>query len=281
MNYSQILVPFLTLITAQIVIIDISELRFPPKKVFLILLVELIVQLMINIPILIIGGLPLYSKWYVLIIDVPAILTYLYISSRRDMRDLFSILLTFFLQAATTVPSIWIAKIFNSSYLSYNLSRLVMFSFIILIIHFFVRERYIQLQNEITKGWAVYSILPTISSIIFYYEVYRYSKDKNMTRVLIHCSFDLVFMIIVFILFLYVFTQLHEKYLLQEQQKILALQNKVQLEQFERQKEETERMNRYWHDLRHQTAELICLIEKGDTHAALEYLKEQRDVKCK
>jgi hypothetical protein len=277
MDVFKLLVPIITLLTAQIIIIDLSVLRFPPKKLCLILATELVIQLAINIPILIIGGLPLYTKWYILTINSPAIITYLYVSNRRDMRDLFTILITIFISFSITLPSIYIARLFGNSYLWYNISRLLLFSLIFLLLHTFVREKYIMFQNELQKGWAVYSILPAIGTIAFYYEAICYSRDKNMTRALIYCSFDFIIMTIVFALFLYVFTQLHEKHLLQEQQKILALQNKVQLEHFEHQREETEKINRYWHDLRHQTAELIYLIEKGDADIALDYLKKQRD----
>jgi hypothetical protein len=67
----------------------------------------------------------------------------------------------------------------------------------------------------------------------------------------------LLMMAVVFFVFNYVLNQLHDKYLLQGQQRILALQNKAQLEQFERQREAAELSNRRWHDLRHNTRQLI------------------------
>jgi hypothetical protein len=54
------------------------------------------------------------------------------------------------------------------------------------------------------------------------------------------------------------------------------MQNKAQWDQFEQQREAAEKSNRRWHDLRHNTQELIELLEAGNTPMALTYLKEQR-----
>jgi len=64
--------------------------------------------------------------------------------------------------------------------------------------------------------------------------------------------------------------------MMQEQKRILSIQNKAQLDQFVQQKEASEKANRRWHDLHHNTEELIGLLEAGDTDTAITYLKEQR-----
>jgi hypothetical protein len=84
--------------------------------------------------------------------------------------------------------------------------------------------------------------------------------------------------VVVFFVLYYVFKQLHEKHLIQEQQRILVMQNKAQLDQFVQQKEITEIENRRWHDLRHSMQELIDLIEAGKVDTALAYMREQRGV---
>jgi ERCC4-related helicase len=94
---------------------------------------------------------------------------------------------------------------------------------------------------------------------------------------LIYGSIIILAMFAVFLIFLYIFNQLHDKHLLQEQQRILALQNKAQKEMFDLQNMMAEKANRRWHDFRFQTNHLIELLEMGGTQAALEYLKENQE----
>jgi signal transduction histidine kinase len=195
---------------------------------------------------------------------------------------MFTILIAIFINFVISVPSIWISRWISryhgSNYLWYNLSRIVIFAFLFLLLHKFVRKRYILLQDEIEKGWGIYSILPLIGSIALYYEYLQYSRKGDFSDVIIECILAIIIMAVIFIIFYYVFDQLHEKYLVQEQKRILDMQNKAQRSQFEQQREAAEKSNRRWHDLHHNIQELIELLEAGDTQMAITYLIEQRGV---
>lgn len=133
-----------------------------------------------------------------------------------------------------------------------------------------------QIQDEIEKGWVVFCILPLIGVAAINLEFLRFSKNGNFMEVLVVSSIAIIIMVAVFGVFFYIFTQLHENYIIREQKRILSVQNKAQLDQFVQQKEASEKANRRWHDLRHNTEELIGLLETGDTETAITYLKEQR-----
>ncbi len=276
LDFSAILVPVISLMIAQSIVMDLAQFRFNRKKVLIILILELLFQVAINGPILMIGGLALYAKWYVLTINLPAILTFVYITKRRDLRDLFTILTTMFINFIIYLVAIWITHLSKQGYGMYNLTRIVLFSIIFFVLHKFIRKRYMQIQDEIEKGWGIYSMLPLIGSIVVYLEYIRYSVNKDLLEVLVVSTVIIVFMIVLFVVFYYVFMELHDKYLVQEQKRILSMQNKAQRDQFIQQKEAAEKTNRRWHDLRHNTEELIGLLEAGYTDMALAYLKEQR-----
>ncbi len=276
LDFSAILVPVISLVMAQSIIMDLAQFRFNKKKLFIILVIEIFFQVAINGPILVLGGLALYAKWYILTMDVPVILTFFYISKRRDFRDLFTILTTVFINFIIYLVAIWVAHLSKQGYWTYNFTRIILFSIIFFVLHKFIRKRYMQIQDEIEKGWGIYSMLPLIGSIVIYLEYIRYSFNKNIVEVLLVSSVIVVFMIIIFVVFYYVFIELHDKYLVQEQKRILSIQNKAQRDQFISQKEAAEKTNRRWHDLRHNTEELIGLLEAGNTDMALAYLKEQR-----
>lgn len=278
MNYSEIFVPVVTLITAQITVLDLARFRFGWKKLMLILGIEFIAQVSINVPILLFAGLELYGKAYFFAMDLPAFLTFWYISKRRDFRDLYTVLITIFISFCISVPAMGISQYIGKGYTWYNGLRLLIFAIIFVLIHFVIRKHYIRMQDELDKGWLIFCILPCIGSGLLYYQFWIYSKNGNFLSIVMDCWFIIIIMATVFLVFIYIFNQLHEMLMVREQKKLLDLQNKAQLEQFLQQKEATEKSNRRWHDMRHHTHELIELLEAGKTEDALNYLKEQRGI---
>ncbi len=270
-----VLTPVITLVTAQITVLDLSRFR-PMKKKYLILLMQLIFQTIICGAILIHYGLEAYAKFFFIIMDVPALITFYWMSARRDFRDLFTVLITIFISFTISLPSIWVSSSIRGGYLWYNLVRAIFFSIVMLLLHYRVRERYLQIQDEIKQGWGIFCILPFLGILMLSYQYVIYISRGDFFHLTMICFFLLILMIAVFFVFNYVLNQLHGKYLMQEQQRILTMQNKVQQEQFERQREAAEISNRRWHDLRHSTHLLIELIESGNVEQALTYLKEQR-----
>lgn len=276
MDQSAFILPIVTLVTAQITVLDLGRFRFPLKKMLIILGIQLVAQTLVNGAILLFMGYNEYVRWFVLLIDLPAFLVFLYVSKRRDMRDVFTALITIFINILISIPAIWISHLFEGNYYWYSLVRIVLFIFVFLLLHFFIRERYIQLQDALEKGWGIFSIQPAIGLLFLYFQYLQYGINEKSIPMLFNCIIISLLILVVLWILYYVFKQLHEKYLMQEQQRILTMQNKAQLDQFEQQKEMAELTNRRWHDLRHSTQELIELLEAGEVDAAMAYLKQQR-----
>ncbi len=275
MDYSAISVPLITLLISQVLIFDLARFRFSLKKLSLVLTIELIVLVLISSMVLMFGSLAVYAKWYVLIMVVPAFSTFIYVSKRRDARDVFTIVTTIFLNFFISIPAMWFARFHGSRYVSYNLARIVLFALVFVCIHLFFRKYYLLAQEEIDKGWGIFSILPILGSVVLYYSFVRYGQKGSFNEVLYATSATIILMTSVYAVIFYMFQQLHEKYMVQEQQRLLAMQNKAQLDQHILFKEVAEKTNRRWHDLRHTTQMMIELLESGDTNTALRHLKDQ------
>ncbi len=237
---------------------------------------QLAVQALIGGSVLFFLGYDVYSDLFIIIVDLPAFIVFLYVSSRRDMRDVFTTLITIFINITISIPAAWISQLLEGGYGWYNLIRVILFIFVLFVLHFFIRRRYLELQDVLEKGWGIFSIQPAIGLILIYYQYIQYGIEEVSMPMLLNCSMLFVLIFIVFWVLYYVFKQLHEKHLIQEQQRFLAIQNKVQLHQFQQQKEMSEMTNRRWHDLRHSMQELIDMLEAGDMDTAMAYLKEQR-----
>jgi hypothetical protein len=276
MDLSALLMPAITLITAQITVLELALFRYNKRKMIVFLCLEFIVQETVNGSVLLFAGYDAYARWFPLIMDVPAGITFFYLSKRRDFRDLFTIFVTLFISFTISVPSMWISQLLGNSNWWYSLIRIILYTIVLYLIHRFIRKRYIQIQEEIEKGWGMFCILPLIGSAILYVEYQQYSDNGKFSEVAAECFLTIAIMATVFLLFNYVLKQLHEKFIVQEQKQILAIQNKAQRDQFDQQREAAEKTNRRWHDLRHNIQELIELLEAGDVDTALSYLKEQR-----
>lgn len=276
MDLSVIFIPLITLFTAQITALDLGHFRIGTKKLIFVMILELIVQVSVSGYIFLFYDYDLYARWFFITMDLPAFLIFFYFSKRRDFRDLFTLLVTIFLNFAISVPSMFFSQFLNNRYVWYNLFRIIIFSILFYYIHEVVRKRYLLVQEEIEKGWGIFSILPFIGSFALYYKYLQYGKSGNFNNVFAECMVVILILAIVFFIFHYIFDQLHEKYLVQEQKRILSMQNKAQRDQLEQLKETTERTNRRWHDMRHHVQELIELLEKGDSDKTLLYLKELR-----
>ncbi|HWT75969.1 MAG TPA: ATP-binding protein [Mobilitalea sp.] len=276
MDYSAICMPAITLFTAQLTVLDLGEFRYRPKKLFLILAFEFVFQVSVCSSILLSFGFDIYAKCFFIIMDIPAFLTFFYISKRRDLRDLFTIIVTIFLNFSISVPSKELSDMMEEGYSWFNISRVIIFALLFYFLHTQVRDRYKLLQEEIEKGWGIYSILPLLGSGALYYKYYAYSQNGDFSDVFFDCMVIILILAAVFLVINYFFDQLHEKYLIQEQKRILSMQNKAQYDQFEQFKEDAEKTNRRWHDMRHNMQELIELLEAGNTDQALSYLKGQR-----
>ncbi len=269
-------VPIITLLIAQVIAVDLGCLRFHGKKLWLILIVELILQVMLNVSIILIFGLQVYAKFIFVTMDLPAILVFLYISKRRDFSTIYTILCTIYASLSITFTAIWIVDFLDGGYNLYNFIRIILFVLTMFIVHYFIREKYQLIQREMDKGWGMFCILPMICIAVLYYQYYRHGFENKNFMSLLYSSSIILIMMIIFFIFFYVFYQIHERNLLREQQRILALQSKAQWEMFEYQKEATDKANRKWHDFRFHTNNLIELLEEGDVDLALTYLKEQQ-----
>lgn len=278
MDWSIVFMPVITLITAQITALDLGKFRFKTKKLFTIVVLELIVQVVICATILLLFGYDAYVYSFFFCMDLPATITLLFVSKRRDFRDFFTVLITVFISFTISIPSMWLSQLIGGEgyYLRYNIIRIIIFPILFIFLHKSVRKRYIQIQDELDQGWGVFSILPLIACFVMYYQYVIYSRSGDFSDVFVNCIFIILMMLAIFMVFDYVLSQLHEKYLLQEQRRVLAMQNKAQLDQFEQHREDAEKSNRRWHDLRHGIQQLIELLEAGEVKMAIDYLKEQR-----
>lgn len=208
MDLSAFIVPIVTLVTAQITAMELARFRFPLKKMLLILGIQLIAQAIISGSIFLFLGYDEYARWFFIAVDLPAFFVFLYTSKRRDMRDVFTALIIIFINISISIPAIFLSQLLNGGYYWYSLIRIILFAFVFLAIHFFMRKRYLELQDVLEKGWGIFSIQPAIGLIFIYYQYLQYGINEKSMPMLLNCALISLLILVVFWVLYYVFKQL-------------------------------------------------------------------------
>ncbi|PHV69463.1 hypothetical protein CS063_15475 [Sporanaerobium hydrogeniformans] len=160
--------------------------------------------------------------------------------------------------------------------IEYIIYRTVLFGALLFCNYKFVRLRFRRLVELLGKEWHLMALVAfsfyVLESVIHYYpQMYWYEADNRWYLV---ASSYLVFAGVYWLIFRS-FSDIAEKYEVQEREHILAQQNKMWEEHIEEQKNAVNAARRDRHDLRHHYDTLIAMLQREKTQEALSYLNAQ------
>lgn len=160
--------------------------------------------------------------------------------------------------------------------LEYILNRTVLFVALLFYIYKYVRPRFRKLAGILDKEWRLIALVAfsfyVLEAVIIYYpQIYWYDADNRWYLV---ASSSLVFVGVYWLIFRS-FSDLVEKYEIQERESILTLQNKMWQEHIEEQKNAVNAARRDRHDLHHHYDTLLAMLQGGKTQEAVSYLNAQ------
>ncbi|MDD3349951.1 MAG: ATP-binding protein [Eubacteriales bacterium] len=161
-------------------------------------------------------------------------------------------------------------------HIEYLLFRTVLFGALLFFNYVYMRPRFRKLVGILGREWRLLAILAfsfyVLESVIHYYpQMYWYEEDYRWHLV---ASSYLVFLSVYSLIFRS-FSDIVEKYEVQERERILAQQNKMWEEHIQEQKNAVNAARRDRHDLRHHYDTLIAMLQGGKTQEAVSYLNAQ------
>ena len=244
--------------------------RFTPKKTIAAVGIGMGLLMVVNGAGLIVFGLNALSKAFLFTCSIPSFIL-LYVMS-ADKR--FKFLLSFCL--ADTV-CLWVMAVTNlldhylggGRYVLMFISRLIAFPLLEYLMWRYLRKPYLELQNTVKKGWAVFAGMTALYYILLVVVVQFPTNIVNRPEDTFLCVLILVLM-----LFIYgtIFTALYRQLLLyrkQEGERILLEQKNVLQAQLESQ----QNLRKMKHDMKGYMATLSGLLTEGEVDEALRYLK--------
>lgn len=244
--------------------------RFTRKKTIAIAGIVMGLLMAANGAGLIVFGFEALSKVFLFTCSIPSFLFFYVMSADKRFKFLLSFCL------ADTV-CLWVMAVTNlldfylggGKYVLLFISRLIAFPLLEYLAWRYWRKPYLELQDAVKKGWAVFAGMTILYYILLVVAVQFPTNIVNRPEDTLLCVLILILM-----LFNYgtIFTALYRQLLLyrrQQRERILLEQKNT----LEAQLENQQRIRKMKHDMKGYTATLSGLLADGKTEEALIYLK--------
>lgn len=254
--------------------------RFTPKKTIAAAGIGMGLLMAANVAVLWVFGFEVLSKVFLFTCSIPSFILFYVMSADKRFKFLLSFCL------ADTV-SLWVMAVTNlmdhylggGRYVLMLISRLAAFPLLEYLAWRYLRKPYLELQDAVKKGWAVFAGMTALYYILLVAVVQFPTNIVNRPEDTFLCVLILILM-----LFNYgtIFTALYRQLLLyrkQQGERILLEQKNT----LEAQLESQQNLRKMKHDMKGYTATLSGLLTEGKADEALRYLKgveAQMDVLC-
>lgn len=219
---------------------------------------------------LILFGFEALSKAFLFTCSIPSFLFFYVMSADKRFKFLLSFCLAdttcLWLMAVTNLLDFYLG---GGNYVLMFVSRLIAFPLVEYLAWRYLRKPYLELQDAVKKGWAVFSGMTMLYYILLVAAVQFPTNIVNRPEDTFLCVLILILM-----LFNYgtIFTSLYRQLLLyrkQQSERILLAQKNT----LEAQLDSQMRIRKMKHDMKGYTATLSGLLTDGKVDEALKYLK--------
>lgn len=244
--------------------------RFTKKKTIVAAGIGMGLLMAANVAVLWVFGFEALSKAFLFTCSIPSFILFYVMSADKRFKFLLSFCL------ADTV-SLWVMAVTNlldyylggGRYVLMFISRLIAFPLLEYLAWRYLRRPYLELQDAVKKGWAVFAGMTALYYILLVAAVQFPTNIVNRPEDTFLCVLILILMV-----FNYgtIFTALYRQLLLyrkQQAERILLEQKNT----LEAQLESQQNIRKMKHDMKGYTATLSGLLTEGKADEALRYLK--------
>lgn len=244
--------------------------RFTKKKTIVAAGIGMGLLMAANVAVLWVFGFEALSKAFLFTCSIPSFILFYVMSADKRFKFLLSFCL------ADTV-SLWVMAVTNlldhylggGRYVLMLISRLIVFPLLEYLAWRYLRKPYLELQDAVKKGWAVFAGMTALYYILLVAAVQFPTNIVNRPEDTFLCVLILILMV-----FNYgtIFTALYRQLLLyrkQQAERILLEQKNT----LEAQLESQQNIRKMKHDMKGYTATLSGLLTEGKADEALRYLK--------
>ena len=162
-DLSRVLALFFTLV----IFLLLFEPRYSKKKTLIISLATMIPLCIINLTLSIVIDIENFGNLMLLTLSLPSCIVFWVLAKNRDGRFFF----TFCMVDSIVLETLFLTQIINfyvtpDSNMFMFLSRLILYSLLVIIIYKIVRPMYRKVQQQIKEGWGLFAIISGLFYVI-------------------------------------------------------------------------------------------------------------------
>lgn len=263
-----------TLIHCCAMFMLLYESRFPKRKTNIITAVFVVPLMLLNLVNVWIFGTVTAGKLIVPCCVLPSLIFFFIMAKNRDTRFIFTFCLSDTIVLEITFASNIIDKLCNSeNHLIMFIIRFAAYPILELLIIKYVRKPYHYLQENTRRGWGVFSLLAALFYVIILVFTFYPTVILDRMEYVPHLALILILVPVMYLTIFNVLWKQLELLKSEEQNRMLALQNKMAEERLKSVSEREESLNLLRHDMKHKMIILDGYLKSGKTSEAEEYIK--------
>ena len=252
------------------VFIMLFRSKYSRKKTLLIAGSAIGVIMLLNAVGLILFGIDVLSKIFLITCSVPSFVLFYVLSEDKRFRFLFTFCMAdticLWIMAATNLLDFYLG---GGKFVVMFISRLAAFPFIEYTVYRYLRKPYLELQGAVEKGWGVFAGMTVLYYILLVVMVQYPTNIVNRPEDVFSCILVLMLM---FFNYGTIFSALYRQlqlYRKQQSERILKQQKNA----LEAQLETQQRIQKMKQDMKEHAAALSEMLLDGETEEAVKYLE--------
>lgn len=245
------------------------------RKITLFFLIPCVTIVFLFNAIFILGKNPdIFIHAYPFTVVLPVSLPFIVLSRHRGFKMLFNILTALFLGIIIRICGFYFSALFSYSEASSMIGQILAFPVVLFFLLKKMRPPYLEILNQLKKGWANFCLVPLFSHVLIYFlfnhQAFSGSLLKSYIPIVVAISFTIFF----YMIMISFFKQIQFQFSMQNEQNLLRTHVAALQKQLNLAKDTQEKMQILRHDSRHHSQALASLIGSGDTDKALAYISQ-------
>ncbi len=245
------------------------------RKTMLLALIAMTVLMTINGVGIVILGVELMGKLLILTCTIPSLVFFYILSADKNLKYLFTFCVAdtvaLWILGATNILDYYFGK---EQYILMFILRLIAFPLLEYGAYKYLRKPYLELQDNVDKGWGVFTGLTITYYILLWLALSYPSNISNRPEYMPTCVLILFLM---FFTYATMFTAMHRQLLLYRKQRAEQMLQE-QKYSLETQLSNQQHIRKMKHDMRGHMVTLSGLLASGKTGEAMQYLKSVESV---
>lgn len=253
--------------------------KYSLRKTLTIYTIATLAVIVLGVSILILFGRDILYSFYPVIINCTTLAALFYLSRRKGIPVIFTMLTVVMIASLITFPSGYLVRTAKQSILIEMLIKLIVSIPIIILLYRYLRPSYLQMLTVIQRGWGYLCLIPGLFYALILPNIINSSPSISVEnrKAFLTCILALLIVIVAYGVIFALFARIIRETQLRDEQQLLKIQMQAMERHANMLKANEQKLQIYRHDLRHYIANIQILIESGNIEEALRVLDSLDD----